>query len=100
MRATSFDSKKVLGTSSWPEPVSSMYTNTDSFCRKSAAAADKTGPAARQPTPPRVVSPRRRPSPPRSPPRRLPSPEAEDERSRQRNLLEVCSVTAANLTST
>jgi hypothetical protein len=54
-------------------------------CRK---AADKSAPA-RQASPPRGSSPRRRPTPPRSPPRRLPSPDSEDERSRHRSLQEV-----------
>lgn len=54
-------------------------------CRK---AADKSAPA-RQASPPKGPSPRRRPTPPRSPPRRLPSPNSEDERSRQRSLQEV-----------
>ena len=55
-------------------------------CRK---AADKSAPA-RQASPPKGPSPRRRPTPPRSPPRRLPSPDSELERSRQRSLQEVC----------
>ncbi|DBA80807.1 TPA: U2 small nuclear RNA auxiliary factor 2, variant 2 [Trebouxia sp. C0004] len=68
-------------------PQPSTVKNAYLLMAQNKKAADKSAPA-RQASPPRGPSPRRRPTPPRSPPRRLPSPDSEDEQSRQRSLQE------------
>ena len=79
--------------------IFSFLKVADGACRKSTAA-EKTGPAVRQASPQRgPSSPARRPMPPRSPPRRPPSPDSEAERSRQRNLQEVCAMRSLSLSS-